>query len=144
MWLAPQHTFTMLLPDGNCSTYLTDRVYPLLLSSFCSRPNWPYLPLPTINNFPSWVRRAVWAPPQLIDLIFFFKFAIFLGRNWSDLSPWPNCPSLPNPQVYTSPFSVTTPEKLSPAEISTIFYLIKASTIAGSLPFLRPPFPSWP
>lgn len=95
----PQLTFDMFLFNGNCSTYFTSKVYPELLSSFCYLPNCPYLPLPTINNLPPSVSRAVCAPPQLIVLILDFKFTILRGMNWSDLSPWPSCPSFPNPHV---------------------------------------------
>ena len=92
VWLVPQHTFIILLPLGNCYTSRTIKVLPLLLSSFCYLPNWPSLPLPTIKSLPFYVNNAVWAPPQLIAFILVFKLAIFLGKNWSDLSPCPNCP----------------------------------------------------
>ena len=90
VWLVPQLTLEILW-TGSCSTGLTCRLQPELPSSFCSRPSWPSLPLPIMKSLPYLVRRAVWAPPQLMLLILWFNW-IFLGKNWSLLSPCPNCP----------------------------------------------------
>lgn len=92
VWAYPHLTFIIFRFSGNWITSLGIKVYPLELSSFCSRPSCPYLPRPTIKTFSPSTTKAVCPPPQLILLTFSFKLTSLRGTNWSDLSPWPNCP----------------------------------------------------
>mmetsp|Transcript_20913 Transcript_20913/g.48311 ORF Transcript_20913/g.48311 Transcript_20913/m.48311 type:complete len:305 (+) Transcript_20913:652-1566(+) len=98
------------------------------------RPNTPKCPSPNENASPSSVTQIVCLFPQLTVATHSSSrppCVICLGLSWGRLSPCPNCPQNPSPQVYRSPSSEMAAECNSPADTHTMRVPLKASIYVG-------------
>lgn len=96
-------------------------------------PRAPVRPSPHVQISPSFVTAAVKRSPQAMRVIFVCSVAVTKRgrrctqarwgppRSSASLPPWPVWPSLPSPNVYTSPFSVSTAVCAEPQAAAVAF-----------------------
>mmetsp|Transcript_19687 Transcript_19687/g.54958 ORF Transcript_19687/g.54958 Transcript_19687/m.54958 type:complete len:241 (+) Transcript_19687:1004-1726(+) len=109
------------------------------------RPSWPNLFQPQAHSVPSAsVAMVCRHPPATPTMLRPLSASTSAGVRRSSASPWPSCPYLDQPNVYSCPWSVTTTLCLQPQATFVIRRPSNPLTFVGTYLSSKQPSPRFP